>query len=74
MKRSSRALRAPDIVGQQGLCLVEVCQHAGDDVLWFGQASDARFTNAGTSSGGYKLVPDQAIRFDVSPRNLNLGR
>ena len=37
-------------------------------------ATDARFTNAGTSSGGYKLVPDQAIRFDVSPRNLNLGR
>ena len=37
-------------------------------------AADARFSNAGTSSGGYKLVPDQAIRFDVSPRNLNLGR
>jgi hypothetical protein len=36
--------------------------------------ADARFTNAGTSTGGYKLVPDQAIRFDVSPRNLNLSR
>jgi hypothetical protein len=36
--------------------------------------ADARFANGGTSSGGYKLVPDQAIRFDVSPRNLNLSR
>ena len=35
---------------------------------------DALFAKAGTSSGGYRYVPDHAIRFDVSPRNLNLGR
>ena len=35
---------------------------------------DALFTNPGTSSGGYRLVPDHAIRFDVSPRNMNLAR
>lgn len=32
------------------------------------------FINAGTSKGGYGYVPDQIIRFDVSPRNLNLNR
>ena len=35
---------------------------------------DALFATAGTSSPGYRYVPDQAIRFDVSPRNMNLGR
>jgi prepilin-type N-terminal cleavage/methylation domain-containing protein len=35
---------------------------------------DALFTNPGTSSGGHGLVPDHAIRFDVSPRNMNLAR
>ncbi len=35
---------------------------------------DALFAKAGTSSGGYRYVPDHAIRFDVSPRNMNLGR
>ena len=35
---------------------------------------DALFINAGTSRGGYRWVPDHEIRFDVSPRNLNLGR
>jgi hypothetical protein len=39
-----------------------------------GTGGDALFLKPGTSQGGYKLVPDQAIRFDVSPRNLNLGR
>jgi len=39
-----------------------------------GTGVDALFLRPGTSQGGYKQVPDQAIRFDVSPRNLNLGR
>jgi prepilin-type N-terminal cleavage/methylation domain-containing protein len=32
------------------------------------------FTHGGTSTGGNKWVPDQEIKFSVSPRNLNLGR
>ena len=32
------------------------------------------FARAGTSTGAHNLVPDQEIRFDVAPRNLNLGR
>jgi prepilin-type N-terminal cleavage/methylation domain-containing protein len=32
------------------------------------------FSHGGTSTGGSKWVPDQEIRFTVSPRNLNLGR
>lgn len=39
-----------------------------------GSGEDALFAKPGTSKGGYRQVPDQAIRFDVSPRNLNLGR
>ena len=32
------------------------------------------FTRAGSSTGATRRVPDQEIRFTVSPRNLNLGR
>jgi hypothetical protein len=32
------------------------------------------FARAGTSTSGRRLVPDREIRFDVSPRNLNLER
>jgi hypothetical protein len=32
------------------------------------------FKNGGTSQGGGRWVPDQEIRFQVTPRNLNLGR
>jgi hypothetical protein len=32
------------------------------------------FKYGGTSIGGEKYVPDQEIRFDVTPRNMNLGR
>ena len=32
------------------------------------------FTRSGTSAGGLKWVPDQELHFDISPRNLNLGR
>jgi prepilin-type N-terminal cleavage/methylation domain-containing protein len=36
--------------------------------------ASALFAHGGTSRGGSKWVPDQEIRFTVSPRNLNLGR
>lgn len=32
------------------------------------------FRYGGTSSGGARFVPDQELRFDVTPRNMNLGR
>ena len=32
------------------------------------------FTHGGTSRRGSRWVPDQEIRFQVTPRNLNLGR
>ena len=32
------------------------------------------FARAGTASGADSLVPDQEVRFDVAPRNLNLER
>lgn len=32
------------------------------------------FRRGGTSAGGFRWVPDQELRFEVSPRNLNLAR
>lgn len=32
------------------------------------------FTRAGTSTSAERFLPDQEIRFDVTPRNMNLGR
>jgi len=32
------------------------------------------FTRGGTSTGGVRYVPDQEVRFDVTPRNMNFGR
>jgi hypothetical protein len=32
------------------------------------------FTRGGTSEGGDRWIPDQEIKFDVTPRNMNLGR
>jgi hypothetical protein len=32
------------------------------------------FRHGGSSRGGERFVPDQEIRFDIAPRNLNLGR
>lgn len=32
------------------------------------------FRHGGTSRSGDRFVPDQEVRFDISPRNLNLGR
>ena len=32
------------------------------------------FRRAGTSGAGQHYVPDQEIAFDITPRNMNLGR
>ncbi|HEX7087875.1 MAG TPA: prepilin-type N-terminal cleavage/methylation domain-containing protein [Vicinamibacterales bacterium] len=32
------------------------------------------FRHGGRSTGGERFIPDQEIRFDVTPRNMNLGR
>jgi hypothetical protein len=32
------------------------------------------FSHAGTSTGGHRWLPDRQVRFDVTPRNLMLGR
>ena len=32
------------------------------------------FAKGGTSPGGHRYVPDHEVRFQVTPRNLNLGR
>jgi hypothetical protein len=32
------------------------------------------FTRGGTSSSAERFVPDQEIKFDITPRNMNLGR
>jgi hypothetical protein len=45
---------------------------AADETL---RGTDPRFfMNPGKSQGGGKLVPDYFVRFEVSPRNLNLDR
>jgi hypothetical protein len=39
------------------------------------RGTDTRlFLRPGTSEGGAKLVPDYFVRFEVTPRNLNLVR
>lgn len=37
-------------------------------------AASALFLHGGTSSSAERFVPDQEIQFDVTPRNMNLGR
>jgi hypothetical protein len=32
------------------------------------------FANGGTSTGGYRWLPDQEVRLDIAPRNLELNR
>ena len=32
------------------------------------------FLNAGTAAAGTRMIPDQEVQFDVTPRNLNFGR
>lgn len=39
-----------------------------------GSGRGAFFAHAGTAMNPARTVPDHAIRFDVSPRNMNLGR
>ena len=34
----------------------------------------ALFANPGTATNASRTVPDQSIRFDITPRNMNLGR
>jgi hypothetical protein len=34
----------------------------------------ALFTKGGTSTSSQRFVPDQEIQFDISPRNMNVGR
>jgi hypothetical protein len=34
----------------------------------------ALFRRGGTSNSARTLVPDQEIRFEITPRNFNLGR
>lgn len=36
--------------------------------------ASALFSNGGTSRGGSTWVPDQELRFELAPRNLNFGR
>jgi hypothetical protein len=38
------------------------------------RGTGALFAHGGYAKGGEMWVPDQELRFDVSPRNLNLGR
>jgi len=39
-----------------------------------GGGQDAMFTQVGTGKAGVRQVGDQQIRFDVTPRNMNLNR
>ena len=41
---------------------------------WRAHKRGALFANPGKSQGGNRLVPDYLVRFDISPRNLNLER
>ncbi|HXE79672.1 MAG TPA: prepilin-type N-terminal cleavage/methylation domain-containing protein [Vicinamibacterales bacterium] len=54
---------------------VTVRVQAGDETLR-GTNPDGRtlFVNPGKSKGGAAWVPDQEIRFEVTPRNMNIGR
>ncbi len=38
------------------------------------RGTGALFTKSGTSRSAQMYVPDQELRFDVAPRNMNLGR
>ncbi len=38
------------------------------------RGTGAMFAKPGTSRSGQMYVPDQQVRFDVAPRNMNLGR
>jgi len=38
------------------------------------RGTSAAFADAGTSSSALRYLPDFSVRFEVSPRNMNLGR
>ena len=38
------------------------------------RATGADYVNAGTSRSAYRSLPDYTLVFEVSPRNMNLGR
>jgi type II secretory pathway pseudopilin PulG len=41
---------------------------------WLRGPAGPLFKYGGTAKPGYQQVPDQEIKFDISPRNMNLGR
>ncbi len=41
---------------------------------WLRGPAGVLFTRGGTSRGGERYVPDQEVKFDVAPRNMNMGR
>ena len=54
---------------------VTVRVQVGDQTLrGANPAGRTLFINPGTSTTGSGYIPDQEIRFEVSPRNLNIGR
>jgi len=55
--------------------LVTIRVQVGNDTLR-GTNPEGRtlFMNPGTSRGGAAWVPDQEIRFEITPRNMNIGR
>jgi hypothetical protein len=50
---------------------VTVRVEASTDAL---RASGADFANSGFSGSAVRMLPDFTVRFDVTPRNMNLGR
>ncbi len=42
--------------------------------LLLANGPDSLFVNPGTATSFSRTVPDRAVRFEVTPRNLNLGR
>jgi hypothetical protein len=50
---------------------VTVRVEASPDAL---RASGADFANSGFSGSAVRMLPDFSLRFDVTPRNMNLGR
>jgi prepilin-type N-terminal cleavage/methylation domain-containing protein len=53
---------------------VRVALRAQAAADWLRGADRRLFANPGSSTNGQRWLPDRQIRFDVVPRNLNLGR
>lgn len=41
---------------------------------WLRGPAGVLFSKGGTAAAGFRQVPDQELKFDISPRNMNLGR